>query len=143
MLVGVGVRVGGTGVSVAGGGSPPEVVAGTTAVGVGAGCVGVAVGVGGENDNRGTVVALPDTGSTVAVGVKTGGVDDAGVLEGVGAAGDPAGTSVEEAVGVLSLFDWFELCGSVFWQAARRSIRLPKPRSNALDNVKRLKCIVT
>jgi hypothetical protein len=57
----VGMGVGATGVSVAGGEYPPEVVAGTTGDAVGVDCVGVAVGVlGGSNDNRGTVVAVPD-----------------------------------------------------------------------------------
>ena len=65
------------------------------------GLIGVAVGVlGGANDRSGTVVALPDNGSTVAVGVETGGVSDEGVLDGVGATGDCwAGTLVDVAVG--------------------------------------------
>jgi len=102
VLVGVGVDVGATGVSVASGESPPEVVPATTGVGVGAGCVGVAVGVlGGANDSRGTVVALPDNGSTVATGVETGGVVDDGVLDGVGTAGGGCvGTCVDVGVTV-------------------------------------------
>ena len=98
VLVGVGVVVGTTGVLVASGGAL-----------VGEGCVGVAVEVGGENDGRGTVVALPDSDSAVAVGVETGGIVDDGVLDGVGATGDcGAGTSVGVTVEAGSLFGSFD-----------------------------------
>lgn len=66
--------------------------------------MGVAVGVGGVKDSRGTVVALPDGVSTVTVGVETGGVVGACVLNGVGATEACAvGTSVGVAVEVGSL----------------------------------------
>jgi hypothetical protein len=65
--------------------------------------------VGGENDRRGTVVALPDSDSAVAVGVETGGIVDDGVLDGVGATGDcGAGTSVGVTVEAGSLFGSFD-----------------------------------